>query len=176
MRFLAIVAFLFQFISSDPNLVWTYEEHPVLSWDDFRGVPPDGSNRAASVNSGLSYSFKNTYENGILKDLDIQVKSGFYPELSWKMDLKESSKDLLAHEQLHWDITNLFALKLRAAYKKYRPVKNIKKEVAFIFNKFEKDRAAMQAQYDRDTKHGLDKEAQLKWLLLVNAEMLKVDL
>lgn len=99
-----------------------------------------------------------------------------YPELSWKRDLNEDSPSLLKHEQLHWDITHLFVLKLRAAYKKYRPVKNINKEVDYIFRKFEKDRVAMQSRYDLETDHGLKPEDQQRWEIYIAEELLKVEM
>ncbi|MGB5981897.1 MAG: DUF922 domain-containing protein [Nonlabens sp.] len=176
MKWALVLCSLLLFQSEDPSLSWTYEEHPLLSWDDFRGVPPQSVDRAASVNSGMSYQFSKKTSNGKITDLDIKVESGFYPELSWKLDLNESSRELLKHEQLHWDITHLFTLRLRATYKRYRPVKNVKREIDFIFRKFERDRATMQAKYDAETNHGLNREAQQKWEIFVNGELLKVEI
>ena len=167
---------IFLYHSAEPRLSWTYEEHPVLSWSDFRGEPAGSPDRAAAVNSGMSYSIETKKSDGKLVDYTIEVESAFYPELSWKRDLKENSSSILKHEQLHWDITHLHVLKLRAAFKKYRPVKNINKEVAFIFRKFEKERFAMQSRYDRETDHGLKPADQQRWEIFIAGELLKVEM
>jgi hypothetical protein len=173
MKWVLLINLLVLFTASDPSEAWTYEEHPTLSWNDFRGAPLRNAIHAASVNSGMSYSY--SYDkSGATPKLKIQVQSQFYPGLSWKKDLNESSKTLLAHEQLHWDITHLFTKKLRHAYSQYRPVKDVKKEIAFIFKKFEKERAAMQAKYDRETRHGTKKEPQQQWEVFVTGELFKV--
>ena len=173
-----VLGFLILFLceSVEPRLSWTYEEHPQLSWSDFRGEPVGASDRAAAVNSGMSYAIETRKMDGKVVDFTIEVESAFYPELSWKRDLNETSSYLLKHEQLHWDITHLFVLKLRAAYKKYRPLKNINKEVDFIFRKFEKDREAMQSRYDLETDHGLKKEEQQRWEIYIAEELLKVEM
>jgi hypothetical protein len=173
MKWWLFLSFIISFNASEPSVSWSYEEHPTLSWMDFRGIPPRNAIHAASVNSGMSYSFTNEIVEG--KPLfNITIQSHFYPDLSWKKDLNEESLPLLAHEQLHWDITQLHVMKLRYAFTKYRPVKNVKKEVAFIFNKFEKERAAMQARYDRETRHGTLKEPQAEWEIFIAGELFKV--
>jgi hypothetical protein len=173
MKLLVLIIFLCCLPTSEPSISWSYEDHPVLSWDDFREIPPKNAIHAASVNSGMSYRYSNEIVNGIAT-FKVQINSHFYPDLSWKKDLNETSKVLLAHEQLHWDITHLHVKKLRYAFTKYRTVKNVKKEVAFIFNKFEKERAVMQSAYDRETRHGTIKEEQEKWNMFITVELFKV--
>ncbi len=176
MRFVLGFLILFLCESVEPRLSWTYEEHPVLSWEDFRGEPAGSLDRAAAVNSGMSYAIQTKTSEGKVVDFNVEVESAFYPELSWKRDLKENGSYLLKHEQLHWDITHLYVLKLRAAYKKYRPVKNINKEVDYIFRKFEKDRVAMQSRYDQETDHGLSSVDQQRWEIYIAGELLKVEM
>lgn len=173
MKFAIVLLTIFFYSSLDPTVSWSYEEHPVLTWNDFRGTPLKNAIHAASVNSGMSYKFSYKNIDGE-SQLKIEVQSHFYPELSWKKDLNESSQELLAHEQLHWDITQLHVLKLRHAFSKYRPVKNPKSEIAFIFKKFEKERASMQSRYDKETRHGVKKEEQAKWKIFVAGELFKV--
>ncbi len=174
MKYVLVILLLCKLpISDEPSLSWSYEEHPVLSWNDFRGVPLKNAIHAASVNSGMSYDYSNETVNGA-SNFKIEIKSHFYPELSWKKDLEENSLSLLAHEQLHWDITQLHVKKLRYAFTKYRPVKDVKKEVAFIFKKFEQERAVMQGRYDKETRHGTKKEEQAHWQLFIAGELFKV--
>lgn len=156
--------------NDDPVEKFTYKDHPQLSWIDFKGVPPKNAIYNASVNSSLGYTFKSKTTNGKIS-VTIEVESYFYPQLSWKKNLNENNPELLKHEQLHWDITELYARKLRAAFQNYIPQKDPKKEIDFIFRKFEKDRQQAQKSYDRETRHGIIKDAQKRWELKIKEEL-----
>jgi hypothetical protein len=165
----------FLFFFTDPVEKFTYKERPQLVWNDFKGVPPKNAQHFASVNSGMGYHLVSKNRDGKLATA-IDVTTIFYPQLSWKKNTKENNQDLLKHEQLHWDISELYARKLRAAYKKYIPQKNPKKEVDYIFRKFEKERLQTQNAYDLETKHGLLKVAQEKWSDKIREELFKTSL
>lgn len=164
---------LFSF--TDPVEKFTYKERPQLVWNDFKGVPPINSQHFASVNSGIAYRLKSKKKDGRFI-IDVDVTTYFYPQLSWKKNSKEDHQGLLKHEQLHWDISELYARKLRTAYKKYIPQRNPKKEVDFIFRKFEKERQQTQNAYDLESKHGLLKDAQEKWSAKIREELFKTSL
>ncbi len=148
----------------------SYQEHPKLSWQDFKGTPSGSSPHRASINSGLSYTYHGMDQSTIGRP-HYKVYAYFYPQLSWRRDLNETDPALLAHEQLHWDITEVYARKLRVAYHRYRPRKDPKSEMDYIFQVFEKKRKAVQDKYDLETRHGRDKEAQLKWWVAINEEL-----
>lgn len=145
-----------------PRERFTFTEKPQLSWSDFNGIPLKNMPYKASTNSGLSYSYDWTVTNG-KKSMNITVGSYFYPTLSWKKDLAESSPVLLNHEQRHWEITELHARKLRKTYRNYTPGTNPKSEIQHIFDTVEKERHAMQMRYDKETQHGINKMAQTNW-------------
>jgi hypothetical protein len=165
----------FLFFFTDPVEKFTYKERPQLSWNDFKGVPPKNAQHFASVNSGMGYRLVSKNRDGKLA-IDVDVTTYFYPQLSWKKNSNENNQDLLKHEQLHWDISELYARKLRAAYKKYIPQKNPKKEVDYIFRKFEKERQQTQKAYDLESNHGLLKDAQEKWSAQIREELFKTSL
>ncbi|UJH92241.1 DUF922 domain-containing Zn-dependent protease [Antarcticibacterium sp. 1MA-6-2] len=85
---------------------------------------------------------------------------------------------LLSHEQLHFDITELHARKLRK-HLSHLSIDQLSKKPKEVLNSFytkvEKERAAMQLQYDRETKHSLNKEAEAKWQLFVKEELQKLE-
>lgn len=164
---LVILSFNF---NDDPRERFSYQEHAQLTWQDFKGVPPQGAHHFASVNCGMGYSFSSKKINGNIK-VNVEVTSYFYPQLSWKKNLDEDNMLLLAHEQLHWDISELYARKLREAFTKYVPQKNVKKEIDFIFQKFEEERQRVQSTYDKETNHGLLKEMQATWSLKIKEEL-----
>ena len=128
-----------------------------------KGCHPKKAQHFASVNSGMGYRLVSKNRDGKLATA-IDVTTYFYPQLSWKKNSKENNQDLLKHEQLHWDISELYARKLRAAYKKYIPQKN------------QKERLQAQNAYDLETKHGLLKDAQEKWSDKIREELFKTSL
>jgi len=89
-----------------------------LVWDDFKGKVPSGDTAAAATFSGFTVSVP-TYEStdgGVrLKD-EITVRITFDPNQSWKQlavaqlaDSDPVKKDLLDHEQGHYNISALIA-------------------------------------------------------------------
>ncbi|WP_124980041.1 DUF922 domain-containing protein [Nonlabens xiamenensis] len=170
MKWLVTLSALVLCLNSEPKERWTYQEHPTLSWEDFRGTPPSNADHHASVNSGMGYQFSSSMQNGEWH-VDVRVNSYFYPQLSWKKELDEHDRALLAHEQLHWDISELYARQLREAYSRYVPKNEPKKEVDFIFKVFEKKRRARQQNYDRESQHGNNKEAQSHWQQQIREEL-----
>lgn len=156
-----------------PEKKFTFQEKPVLTWEDFMGTPPINASHAASVNSGIAYSYSAKIE-GKKISLDFEVRSEFYPQLSWKKDLNESSSKLLAHEQLHWNISELHAQILKRAFQDYKPSPQYKKELRTLFNKVEAARQAMQGRYDRETNHGLNLSKQKEWETYISQEFFKM--
>ncbi len=149
-------------------------EENALTWENFQAAPDPNSPFSANTSSGISYSW--SLKTSVLgKEYQFEVESFFNPQRSWVKD--SNSVHLLAHEQLHFDITELHATKLRKAmvefdFKKSREVKSSLQE---IYKNVEKERALMQQKFDRETGHSMNKEAQLKWQILVNEELKKLE-
>lgn len=165
-RVLLLGVFLITTQASEPRVRFTYEEKPKLAWSDFKGIPIPNVPYHASVNSGIGYSFKSQIINGKTVVTTV-VNSYFYPEFSWKLNVDESNPELLAHEQLHWDITELHTKIVRKEFNKYVPGKNPKEDIKAIFSRVEAQRKNMQQQYDKETSHGRNKEAQRNWEMKV---------
>lgn len=132
-----------------------------LAWSDFRGRPPASKRIAATTASGLSYSYTarggpNGYE------LDFAVDTFFYPDQSWyHPELCDSL--VLSHEQLHFDISELFARRLRARLRQTRFSGKVKAEVRKIFAEVNQELSDFQDRYDRETDFSRNAEAQLAW-------------
>ncbi len=150
-----------------------WSEQP-LTWNDFVGEPELQNPFDANTNSGISYSWAlRTSEKGA--EFLYKVDVFFYPDLSWvksgKMDVR-----LLAHEQLHLNISELNGRKLRKAMAEYDPdlKSDIKKVLERIYQKNENARRQMQKKYDLETNHGQNEKVQLKWETFIKAEMAKL--
>ncbi len=98
-----------------------------LNWSNFRAAVPQGSSAAATTASGISYDFS-TYSDGKETKLDFKVSTYFYPDKSWYKPTV-ANEVTLAHEQLHFDITEIFARKLRKELNQVKFSKNVKNEV-----------------------------------------------
>lgn len=136
---------------------WTEER--LLTWADFYGAPQKDGEAVASTSTalGISYQIKGN-------DLSYQINCSFSKQRSWG-SLK--TEYILAHEQAHFDITELFARKLHRQllnYKLYQKDKsNYKQDINNIYQNVVRQKEAMQQQYDAETDHSRHKKQQLAW-------------
>lgn len=146
---------------------WSLERS--LTWADFKGEVPKDAMASAITASGISYRYSaNLMFNEV--NLDFEVNCYFYPENSWyKPQLCDST--VLAHEQLHFDITELFARKLRRRLREATFSDNVKAEVRDIYNKILKQLNAYQERYDWETDFSRKTIAQLRWQKMIWNEL-----
>lgn len=155
----------------DRVLPWTTERR--LSWKDYQSSPLKTEWAAATTASGITYTL-NSVIGGSEPRLEIVVAALFYPDRSWyKPDLCDQV--VLSHEQLHFDITELFARKFRKRLKTLKNNKNIKKEVRAIFVHINKELNAFQNKYDRETNFSRNVPEQLVWNKKIAATLNKVE-
>ncbi len=159
-------------LQAQPNPEKIYWQDEPLSWIDFKAAPVKESPFQANTNAGISYSWNLKNENGVISLL-YEVYSFFNPHNSWVVPTSKSDY-LLAHEQLHFDITELHARKLRKALsnvKMQQLGKDPKTFLNSLYSKFEKERSAMQQKFDRESNHSMNKEAEAKWQIFVKEEL-----
>lgn len=94
------------------------------------------------------------------------VRCYFLPKESWTRT--RSDAYILHHEQLHFDLTEVYTRRLRRALSE-TPVtfRNSTSTFRKLFNKYNDQLEAKQALYDRETDHSIDREAQAKWDTLI---------
>ncbi len=141
-----------------------------LTWSDFRGTPPESQRVAATTASGISYSYRTRGTPGKYR-LDYEVNAYFYPEKSWYHP-EICDAVVLSHEQLHFDISELFARKMRKALSGRTFGRNVRAEVRQIFSEINRELSEFQDRYDRETDFSRNREAQAEWNRRV-AEMLE---
>lgn len=145
-----------------------------LSWADFKAEASPDSHFQASSNTGISYSWGLQSTNGVL-ELEYRIFSNFYPDLSWVSTGSDNSY-LLGHEQLHFDITELHARKLRKKLAELS-VKELGKDARKILNNFyeevDNERKAMQEKFDIESRHSLNREGEMHWQEYVQEELRK---
>ncbi|MGB5190447.1 DUF922 domain-containing protein [Robiginitalea sp.] len=168
--FLPLLGFALQAEEAD---AFPWESGSQLRWEDFRGVPPEDKTVAATTASGISYSFRTRGISGE-NTLDYEVIAYFYPEKSWyHPELCDAG--VLMHEQLHFDISELYARKMRRILSERSFSGNIRGEVRQIFSKINKELSAFQDKYDLETDFSRNREAQLRWNQRIAAKLKERD-
>jgi hypothetical protein len=164
-----------------------------LTWSDFRGRVPVGiaPERAALAATSLGWSFGYQLEwsrgQCQYRVTEIQVSAAFHPADSW---VRPSNRNeaILAHEQGHFDITEIHRLMLEQALAPHigatgacegRNERRISADVerrlrdtlGTIYERFVRNHERVQADYDRETRHSLDAAAQERWLRTIAAAL-----
>ncbi len=128
-----------------------------LTWRDFKGEVDSSSLYSASTASGIIYKFR--LDGDGYNDSIVAV---FYTAESW---VHIKSDKGLVHEQGHFDITEIFARKLRKRLREFIPKRgSIGQQLKQLYDDVERDRAATENLYDTETKHSADAERQAYWL------------
>ena len=150
-----------------------WQEGVLLEWEDFRGPPDIANSFSANTNSGIGYSWNYSTASGE-PVLIYEVSANFYPNLSWVKDI-QNKEYLLAHEQLHFDISELHARKLRKALDNYDLGRNIRQDLKRIYSQIESKRVSMQNLFDKETSHSENRSAELRWRKFVADELQKLE-
>ena len=158
-RFLLIIfclVFLASFEEKKDVIVW--QEGKLLTWNDFKGKPA----KRFSAASTHYDTFKNLTDKG--KTAEVEILAVFYINKSWKK-LSWINDDVLAHEQKHFDIVELFARKLRKQVMdiKYSSYKDLKTISDSLYDKMDKDMDIYQDKYDDETDASMNGDKQREW-------------
>jgi hypothetical protein len=160
---------------ADENLPDTIYWSPDLRlhWVDFRGEINYNSPYSAYTSTiiSLKYSFRIRDKKVIP---DFQVFAMFNCNKSWaRKDLPDRLTDeLLQHEQLHFDIAELVARKLKKALlEQDYTQKNYEFKINAIRKRVISDGDRMQERYDIETGHGSNKKEQQLWISKVESEL-----
>ena len=165
---LAVVAALFQVPTAGPQPA-TQGPTPVIPWSaarpltlaDFRGRPGPAERLAALTSADIragaacrDFVFTGT------------VQATFDPNTSWFRNAKTATPALLRHEQLHFDLTEVYARLLRQKLVVFQAKANcLKLQPAFdnltkgVYAEWGRE----QNRYDQETNHGLNAARQGYW-------------
>ncbi len=140
-------------------MLWAPDKR--LTWADFKGKIPPAAIPAATTASGISYKYlANLIHHEV--DLDFEVNAYFYPNESWyKPEICDNL--ILSHEQLHFDIAELFARKMRDKLKRTSFSDNVKAEIRKIYKEILQELKDFQELYDWETNFSRNEKKQLEW-------------
>jgi lipopolysaccharide export LptBFGC system permease protein LptF len=160
--YIALVIICFSFTQDDNLIFW--QEANKLTWDDFKDKPNASSPYKAFTESEIKseVAAKNN-------EAHITIKTFFDKNKSW---VKDRTDELLAHEQLHFDITELWARKFRQKISgKTFSFKTFQKELKAIQSEIYKGSKDMQTDYDKETQHSIVVASQKKWEKKIKADI-----
>lgn len=128
-----------------------------LTWEDFLCEPKRNSDAVALTSTALGISY-----NASNHQLHYEITCGFSKEKSWGI-LRTSY--ILAHEQGHFDITEIFARKLHKELLDYKfNRRTFRQDVNVIYDRVVKEKENFQFAYDGITDHSRNKTMQKEWL------------
>lgn len=158
--------------TNEETLIWKATKK--LTWADFKGKPIANSNAAALTASGITFGYSVKTANNRIIDYTTSVEAHFYPNKSW-YKTTNATPYILAHEQLHFDITELYARKFRQQISKLKLNQNIKSQLKRLHTAINKALSNTQNKYDEQTHHSINKKAQAQWQTYIAAELKKLD-
>ncbi len=136
-----------------------------LTWSDYKASPNPESDAAASTTTYLAIDY-----NISSTSFSYKIQSLFSKTRSWGL---HKTNYILSHEQGHFDIAEVFARKLHKKMGEYKfNKKTYQKDLRKIYDEVTDEKEEVQNQYDRETRHSINKEKQAEWLKKI-AEMLE---
>ena len=147
-----------------------FDEQPKLTWKNFRAKANKRSNFQALTYSGLELSMQSDAEG-----IHISTYAIFNPRKSWTKEKK--SAYLLNHEQQHFNLTELYARKYRAALQTHKFKKSgadLFKEIQTLYKNFYTQMERQQKKYDKESEHSKNKDQQGKWDQTIQGELIEL--
>jgi len=151
------------FIQPNNNLIpWSTARK--LTWSDFKGDPDPHSPNAALTSSNINIDFG--YNN---TGFQYSIRCVFDKTRSW---VRIPTDEVLAHEQGHFDIAEIYARRLNKALAGYRfNTQTVSKDVNDIYGNMMKEHRQAQVQYDQETDYSRNRVKQAEWLKKIAADL-----
>ena len=155
-------------ISLENLIVWSKEKK--ISWNDFQATAPKLDSHIALSRVEIQY------ESSVDKEgkMTMEIRAVFIKDQSWvKQDRK--SDNILKHEQYHFNLTEVWARKLRrdVTGKKWNP-KTFEKEFNSMFKKHMAQTLKEQLRYDNETNHSQLRDKQTNWEQQIDKELVNL--
>ncbi len=160
------------FRKHEQEIQWSSDRK--LSWVDFKGTPMIVSNSNVGAESFCGFGFQSNYVTAFTKT-KIFVNATFDCHLSWVREDQKHNDKLLKHEQFHFNLSEVYARKLRKRFSEaHLNAGNINTEANTIFKQVYVKYLTRQELYDAETNYGLDKGKQKEWQFNIRQELLSL--
>ncbi len=147
-----------------------WDKNRPLTWDDFKGEPDMHSPHDAVTYCDVNYTYHVEHPSDSVYLVTVTLNSWFDCQRAWAVKRMEN-EDVLKHEQVHFDIHELYMRKLAAAYKAARFTVDYRREVKWIFDDVIREARAAQAKYDEQAEHSRNANLQLYWQNYIHAQL-----
>ncbi|HYC41168.1 MAG TPA: DUF922 domain-containing protein [Chitinophagaceae bacterium] len=128
-----------------------------LEWSDYQSKPDPESDAAATTTTYLGVEYKVSGNQ-----FQYRIACRFSKEKSWGL---HRTAYILAHEQGHFDITEIFARRLNQRLSEYRFNKRtFEKDLKRIYDRVMKEKEEFQNRYDHETDFSRNRKVQYEWL------------
>ena len=172
MLFVLVVGFLALTLtsSSDSTDLIYWDKHSPLSWSDFEGHPRYEFESISAITSSGIMHFGGCEDGKLI----YKINAYFEKKESWVK--KEALTDHhLIHEQIHFDITELYARRLKKILSQRTFTCEERSEFERIISNTLELWQNEQNNYDILTRHSMDKEEQLAWFYRIQMEISLLD-
>lgn len=164
------LSFFFSKIVQAQNEKETIEwiEDKKLTWEDFQGkIPNNGVDNFLAMNFGKLEFDMEYISSNIIK---VSVRNVFDKTLSWS---KSKNQSLLKHEQLHSDIREVYARKIRKDVSNYtyNTVRELNLYLEEVFFKWDSISNKTEGLYDEETNHSENEKKQEEWNLKIAQQL-----
>lgn len=141
-----------------------WSENEKLKWSDFQAIPDTTIFAFANTVYKIEILPRNVVvdsQNSIQNYEAITVVAQFLSHLSW---VYKEDDNLLKHEQLHFDIAELHARKMRKEFEKMKKQKMANFDAySAAYNRLWQACIEVQKRYDKETNHGIFVQENKKW-------------
>lgn len=167
---LFISVLFFSFTTKTPDALDTLEwnEYRPLTWEDFKGKRAED----AAGDAGTVVQIKaKPYQ--VKDEIHYEVAALFVKNKSWT---DAQSPDLLAHEQLHFDIAELYARKIRKEIKEMQKSGDGQlRHYNLAIEELLRESNEIDIQYDLETLHGAMLARQKEWSDDIKQQLLSLE-
>lgn len=153
----------------DTTYILEWSPDRKLTWEDFKGKPDRHLDTNIAARSSCRFGIRVDTSNA--SNVTVVVTNEFIRNQS-SVRPNRKTPALLAHEQLHFDLCEVYARILRKQLSNTKlSVLNANRVATDIFLEVYKTYKERQWAYDDETHHGLEPTAQQRWAQSIEKEL-----
>jgi hypothetical protein len=150
----------FQTNSTKGLILWQNDHQ--LTWKDFKGTQSADAAFAALTHWEIQFSTSMDGDSVV-----VQTDCYFNPSESKVKRASRTDTALLAHEQFHFNIAELYTRKMRKALKELiltkKELNSSSNKLTKCYQQYVNDCSKEQDRYDNETQHSIKTAEQLRW-------------
>jgi Bacterial protein of unknown function (DUF922) len=176
-KFITVICFACSsaFLVAQQTPVIEYAAITNFHWGLFKGrINPNhltemGDNTGAVTVSSLNYTALQVSSH----EARVTITARFHPEESWtRYPELTRAAEALEHEKRHFDITEIYARRMRQMVSNKRFASGrFKDDIDRMFTDMAAQHRAEQVRYDHETRHSIEDDQQMKWNKRIDAQL-----